>query len=110
MKEKVCFYNNDNQNFIKLGNNIINEIFDIKATLDLLRLLNIRGSNLLTATRKEYINKRIMMNTLSEISKDNADIKNNDKDDNNFELSEGQKDDQKNDKVDEQNEMKEHNQ
>lgn len=63
--EKLNFYQTDKLDYLKLGKDNVEDYFDLKGTLDILRDITISGGNSFTATRKKYLSQRKLIKNIN---------------------------------------------
>lgn len=62
--DRINFYCDERLEYLKLGKEDVSSYFDLRNALLLLRALNINGDNSITVTRKEFLNRRSLVDNL----------------------------------------------
>lgn len=68
--EKLCFFENDRLDFLKLGKEDVNELFDLENAKNILSDITASGGNSITNTRRSFIQRRQLVDNAHKVVKE----------------------------------------
>ena len=79
--EKLCFFENDRLDFLKLGKEDVNEFFDLENAKNILSDITASGGNSITNTRRSFIQRRQLVDNAHKVVKEEEAVKDSSVDD-----------------------------